>query len=75
LKTAGACFIAHSRALPAGWVDGMGTDWLLWTLAFGLTFIATVPLHIMHKQIPSMLSELITQIILIYGSWAVFVAG
>jgi hypothetical protein len=56
-------------------VDGIGTDWLLWTLAFGLTFIATVPLHIMHKQIPSMLSELITQIILIYGSWAVFVAG
>jgi hypothetical protein len=53
----------------------MGTDWLLWTLAFGLTFIASVPLHIMHKQIPSMLSELITQIILIYDSWAVFVAG
>lgn len=54
-------------------IDGYGTEWSLWSFAFGLSFIATVPLHIMHKQIPSMLSELITQVILIYGSWAVFV--
>ena len=55
-------------------VDGFGSEWSLWSVAFGATFIATVPLHIMHKQIPSMASELITQLILIYGSWLVFVA-
>ncbi|MCP3999480.1 MAG: hypothetical protein GY727_01035 [Gammaproteobacteria bacterium] len=55
-------------------VDGFGTEWSLWAFAFGLSFIATVPLHIMHKQIPSMLSELITQVIAIYGTWAVFVS-
>jgi hypothetical protein len=54
-------------------IDGYGTEWSSWSFAFGLSFIATVPLHIMHKQIPSMLSELITQVILIYGSWTVFV--
>jgi len=45
----------------------------LWAAAFGLSFIATVPLHIMHKQIPSMLSEAVTLYILAYGSWAMFV--
>ncbi len=53
-------------------VDGYGTDWTSWTTAFGLSFIATVPLHIMHKQIPSMLSEAFTLYLLAYGSWAVF---
>jgi len=55
-------------------IDGWNTDWRVWSLLFGGTFIATVPLHIMHKQIPSMASELITQIIAIYGTWQVFVA-
>ena len=55
-------------------LDGSNSGWQLWSLLFGLSFIATVPLHIMHKQIPSMLSELITQVILIYGSWMAFVA-
>jgi len=55
-------------------IDGFGTEWSLWAIAFGLSFIATVPLHIMHKQIPSMLSELITQVIAVYGTWVVFVA-
>ena len=55
-------------------LDGWNSGWQLWSLLFGLSFIATVPLHIMHKQIASMLSELITQIILIYGSWMAFVA-
>ena len=54
-------------------VDGFGTEWALWTIAFGLSFIATVPLHIMRKQIPSMLSEVITLYILAFGSWSVFV--
>lgn len=55
-------------------LDGWSSEWQLWSLLFGLSFIATVPLHIMHKQVPSMLSELITQIILFYGSWMAFVA-
>jgi len=68
-------FLALSLVIAiAVMVDGFGTEWSLWSFAFGLSFIATVPLHIMHKQIPSMLSELITQVIAIYGSWVVFVA-
>jgi len=55
-------------------IDGFNTDWFLWSTVFGLSFIATVPLHIMHKQIPSMVSELITQVIAVYGTWLVFVA-
>ncbi|UCG72386.1 MAG: hypothetical protein JSV45_14245 [Chromatiales bacterium] len=55
-------------------IEGFGTTWAFWAAAFGLTFIATVPLHIMHKQIPSMLSEAITLYILAYGSWAMFVS-
>jgi hypothetical protein len=55
-------------------IDGLNTEWMLWAMAFGLSFIVTVPLHIMHKQIPSMASELTTQVIAAYGSWVVFVA-
>jgi hypothetical protein len=55
-------------------IDGWNTDFRIWSLLFGCSFIASVPLHIMHKQIPSMLSELATQVIAIYGSWQVFVA-
>jgi len=54
--------------------DAWGTPWLPWALAFVGVFIASVPLHILHKQIPSMLSELITQLLAIYASWQVFVA-
>ena len=53
--------------------DGMGTDWMLWTAVFGLSFIATVPLHILHKHLASMLSEAFTLIVLVYGSWLIFV--
>jgi uncharacterized membrane protein len=55
-------------------IDGLNTEWMLWAIAFGLSFIVTVPLHILHKQIPSMASELTTQVIAAYGSWVVFVA-
>ncbi|MGI9292106.1 MAG: hypothetical protein ACR2QG_12630 [Gammaproteobacteria bacterium] len=56
-------------------VDGWATNWLLWTLLFGGVFLASVPLHILHKQIPSMFSELITQYLAVYASWQVFVVG
>jgi hypothetical protein len=53
--------------------DGWGTSWQLWSIVFGVSFIITVPLHIMHLQIPSMLSELATQFIAIYATWQIFV--
>jgi hypothetical protein len=55
-------------------IDGLNTEWAIWAIVFGVSFIATVPLHILHKQIPSMASELFTQVIAAYGSWVVFVA-
>ena len=55
-------------------IDGLNTAWAYWAVAFTLSFIATVPLHILHKQVPSMASELITQVIATGGSWVVFVA-
>ena len=54
-------------------VDGFGTDWALWAAVFSISFIATVPLHIMRKQISSMLIEAITLYLLAFGSWTVFV--
>jgi hypothetical protein len=54
-------------------IDGWQTDFWWWSLLFGGVFISSVPLHIMHKQIPSMLSELITQLLAVYASWLVFV--
>ena len=55
-------------------VDAWNTEWRLWSLLFGGVFIASVPLHILHKQIPSMWTELITQALAVYASWQVFVA-
>lgn len=55
-------------------IDAWSTDWFIWSLLFTGTFIASIPLHILHKQIPSMLSEVVTQIIAIYGSYLIFVA-
>jgi hypothetical protein len=55
--------------------DGLGTPWSTWALAFTGVFVASVPLHILHKQVPSMVSELLTQAIAVYGCWIVFGAG
>lgn len=75
-----AIFIARraylALALAVGiavMVEGFGTPMAFWAAMFGISFIATVPLHIMHKHIPSMLSEAITLNILAHGSWLVFV--
>lgn len=54
--------------------EGIGTDWALWTAVFGVSFMVTVPLHIMHKHLASMLFEAFTLGVLAYGSWSVFVA-
>lgn len=52
--------------------DGLGTPWSAWALAFTGIFVVSIPLHILHKQIPSMVSELLTQAIAVYGCWIVF---
>jgi len=54
--------------------DGITTEWAVWTALFGLSYIATVPLHILHKHLASMLFEAFTLVVLAYGSWSVFVA-
>jgi len=54
--------------------DGLGSEWGVWTALFGFSYIATVPLHIMHKHLASMLCEAFTLVVLVYGSWSVFVA-
>ena len=53
--------------------ESIGTEWMVWSLMFGAVFIATVPLHILHKHIASMLAEAVTLAILAWGSWAAFV--
>ena len=53
--------------------DAWGTDWFVWAVLFVGVFVASIPLHILHLQIPSMLSELITQSLAVYASWQVFV--
>ena len=55
-------------------VDGWSSDYRLWSLLFFGVFLSSIPLHIMHKQIPSMLSELFTQGIAMWATWRVFVA-
>ena len=54
--------------------DAWATDLRLWALLFVGVFTASIPLHILHKQIPSMLSELITQALAMYAMWKVFIA-
>jgi hypothetical protein len=54
-------------------VESFGTDWALWGVAFGLSFMATVPLHIMRKRISSMMAEAVTLYILAFGSFEMFV--
>jgi hypothetical protein len=53
-------------------VEGWSTAWTAWSLAFGLLFIATVPLHILHLQVTSMVIETTTLAVLVYGSRLVF---
>jgi len=54
-------------------IDAWNTNWFWWSVLFGGVFVASIPLHIMHKQIPSMLSEVATQAIAIYATWSVFI--
>ncbi|MFQ5634162.1 MAG: hypothetical protein ACE5G3_02380 [Gammaproteobacteria bacterium] len=53
-------------------IEGFGTDWMWWSLLFGVSFIATVPLHIMRHETASMLSEAFTLVVLVWGYWKAF---
>jgi len=65
--------LALVLSLVAVW-EGLGSSMSWWTIVYGVLFIATVPLHILHRPIASMLSEAATLLVLFYGSYRVFVA-
>jgi len=52
--------------------EGFGTSHAVWSALFLAAFAASVPLHILHLRIPSMLSELATLVILAWGSLRIF---
>ena len=54
-------------------IDAWNTDFRAWALLFVGIFTASVPLHIRHMQISSMLSELLTQALAMYATWLIFV--
>jgi hypothetical protein len=54
-------------------VDGLRSGMAAWTVLFCLLFIATVPLHILHKHVCSMAVEAVTLAVLFYGAIQVFV--
>jgi hypothetical protein len=54
-------------------VDGLRCGMAAWTALFCLLFIATVPLHILHKHVCSMAAEAVTLAVLLYGAVQVFV--
>ena len=49
-------------------VEGIKTEMALWSLLFGVVFVATVPLHIFYKQLSSMAAELATLVIILFGA-------
>lgn len=49
-------------------LEGLKTEFAIWSVLFGVFFIATIPLHILHKLISSMVVELFSLIILLYGA-------
>jgi len=59
-------------AILAG-IDGLRSGMAVWSALFCLLFIATVPLHILHKHVCSMAAEAVTLAVLFYGAVQVFV--
>ncbi len=54
--------------------ESIKTPFALWSLLFGSLFIATVPLHILHKHMLSMIVEFLTLAVLFYGTFLVVTA-
>jgi len=64
--------IAAVVALIAMYEGFAHTSMGWWTAAFSVLFIATIPLHILHRPIASMLGEAATLWVLFYGTLRVF---
>ena len=54
--------------------EAVKTPFASWSLLFGSLFIATVPLHILHKHMLSMIVEFLTLAVLFYGTFLVITA-
>jgi len=54
--------------------EAIKTPFALWSLLFGGLFIATVPLHILHKHMLSMIVEFLTLAVLFFGTFLVVTA-
>ena len=54
--------------------EAVKTPFALWSVLFGGLFIATVPLHILHKHMLSMIVEFLTLAVLFYGTFLVVTA-
>lgn len=54
--------------------EALGTSYAVWSLLFGALFIATVPLHILHKHMLSMTAEFLTLVVLFCGTFFVLSA-
>ena len=54
--------------------EAIKTPFALWSLLFGGLFIVTVPLHILHKHMLSMIVEFLTLVVLFYGTFLVVTA-
>lgn len=53
-------------------IDGVQSAMTAWTVLFGVLFIATVPLHILHWHVSSMAAEAATLAVLFYGAVEAF---
>jgi len=53
-------------------IDGLRCGMAAWAALFFGLFIATVPLHILHKHVCSMAAEAVTLFVLFYGAVKVF---
>ncbi len=51
--------------------EGIKTPFAIWSFMFGGFFIATVPLHILHKHMLSMIAEFLTLLVLFCGTFVV----
>jgi len=52
--------------------EGFTTNLGWWTFSYSILFIATVPLHILHRPVASMVAEAATLLVLFYGTYRVF---
>jgi len=54
--------------------EAVRTPYAGWAVLFGVLFIATVPLHILHKHMLSMTAEFLTLAVLFCGTFVMLVS-